>query len=74
VKQATQQEMTMPKLKTNRAAAKRFRKTAKGYKRGQSQKRHILTKKTSKRKRQLRGSTMVAKQDAGRLDKLLPHA
>ena len=51
----------MPKLKTNRAAAKRFRKTAKGFKRGQSQKRHILTKKTSKRKRQLRGSTMVAK-------------
>jgi large subunit ribosomal protein L35 len=64
----------MPKLKTNRAAAKRFRKTAKGYKRGQSQKRHILTKKTAKRKRQLRGTTMVAKQDAGRLDKLLPHA
>jgi large subunit ribosomal protein L35 len=63
----------MPKLKTNRAAAKRFRKTAKGYKRGQSQKRHILTKKTSKRKRNLRGTTMVAKQDAGRLDKLLPH-
>jgi large subunit ribosomal protein L35 len=44
----------MPKLKTNRAAAKRFRKTAKGFKRGQSQKRHILTKKTSKRKRNLR--------------------
>ena len=44
----------MPKLKTNRAAAKRFRKTAKGFKRGQSQSRHILTKKTSKRKRQLR--------------------
>jgi large subunit ribosomal protein L35 len=74
VKRAKQQETTMPKLKTNRAAAKRFRKTAKGYKRGQSQKRHILTKKTSKRKRQLRGTTMVAKQDAGRLDKLLPHA
>ena len=64
----------MPKLKTNRAAAKRFRKTASGFKRGQSQKRHILTKKTSKRKRKLRGTTMVAKQDAGRLDKLLPHA
>ena len=55
----------MPKLKTNRAAAKRFRKTAKGFKRAQSQKRHILTKKTSKRKRQLRGTTMVAKQDLG---------
>ena len=44
----------MPKLKTNRAAAKRFRKTANGFKRGQSHKRHILTKKPSKRKRQLR--------------------
>ena len=64
----------MPKLKTNKGAAKRFRKTAKGFKRGQSQKQHILTKKTSKRKRHLRGTTMVAKQDAGRLDKLLPHA
>ena len=64
----------MPKLKTNRAAAKRFRKTAKGFKRDQSQKQHILTKKTSKRKRQLRGSTMVAKQDLVRLEQLLPHA
>ena len=62
----------MPKLKT--AAAKRFRKTAKGFKRGQSQKRHILTKKTTKRKRQLRGTTMVAKQDLVRLEQLLPHA
>ena len=33
----------MPKLKTNRAAAKRFRKTAKGFKRAQSNRRHILT-------------------------------
>ena len=45
----------MPKLKTNRAAAKRFRKTAKGFKRGQANRRHILTKMTKKRKRQLRG-------------------
>ena len=44
----------MPKLKTNRAAAKRFRKTANGFKRAQSHRRHILTKKPSKRKRQLR--------------------
>ena len=64
----------MPKLKTNRAAAKRFRKTAKGFKRAQSNRRHILTKKTTKRKRQLRGPTMVAKQDTGRLEQLLPHA
>jgi large subunit ribosomal protein L35 len=64
----------MPKLKTNRAAAKRFRKTAKGFKRAQSNRRHILTKKTSKRKRQLRGSTLVAEQDVGRLTQMLPYA
>jgi large subunit ribosomal protein L35 len=63
----------MPKLKTNRGAAKRFRKTASGYKRGQSNKRHILTKKTSKRKRHLRGSVLVAEQDTGRMKQLLPH-
>jgi large subunit ribosomal protein L35 len=49
----------MPKLKTNRAAAKRFRATAKGFKRSQSHRRHILTSKTSKRKRQLRATSMV---------------
>ena len=44
----------MPKMKTNRGAAKRFRRTANGgFKRGQSHRRHILTKKSSKRKRQL---------------------
>jgi large subunit ribosomal protein L35 len=64
----------MPKLKTNRAAAKRFRKTAKGFKRAQSNRRHILTKKTSKRKRQLRGSTLVAEQDVGRLTQMMPYA
>jgi large subunit ribosomal protein L35 len=62
----------MPKLKTNRAAAKRFRKTAKGFKRAQSQKRHILTKKTSKRKRQLRGLEAVAKGDVEALNRMLP--
>jgi large subunit ribosomal protein L35 len=64
----------MPKLKTNRAAAKRFRQTAKGFKRAQSHRRHIPTKKPSKRKRQLRAPSMVAKQDEGRLAQLLPHA
>jgi large subunit ribosomal protein L35 len=62
----------MPKLKTNRAAAKRFRKTAKGFKRAQSHRRHILTKKPSKR--QLRAPSMVAKQDLVRLEQLLPNA
>jgi large subunit ribosomal protein L35 len=64
----------MPKLKTNRAAAKRFRPTAKGFKRVKSHRRHILTKKPSKRKRQLRAPGMVSKQDLGRLAQLLPHA
>ena len=49
----------MPKLKTKRAASKRFRKTANGFKRGQSHRRHILTKKPSKRKRQLRREMQV---------------
>ena len=64
----------MPKLKTNRAAAKRFRKTAKGFKRAQSHRRHILTKKPSKRKRQLGTGKMVHETDVGRLEKLLPNA
>ena len=45
----------MPKLKTHRGAAKRFRRTATGFKRKQTNKNHILTKKAPKRKRQLRG-------------------
>ena len=61
----------MPKLKTNRAAAKRFRKTAKGFKRGQSQKRHILTKKTSKRKRQLRGTDACSPSDEPKVGRML---
>lgn len=64
----------MPKLKTNRGAAKRFRATAKGFKRGQSHKRHILTKKSAKRKRQLRSGEMVAKQDVNAVKQMLPYA
>jgi large subunit ribosomal protein L35 len=63
----------MPKLKTNRGAAKRFRKTASGFKRAQAHRRHILTKKPSKRKRQLGPSKLVHETDVGRLEKLLPH-
>lgn len=63
----------MPKLKTNRAAAKRFRANASGeYKRGQSHKRHILTKKSPKRKRHLRGGVAVVTQDRGRVRQMLP--
>jgi len=61
----------MPKLKTNRAAAKRFRKTAKGFKRGQANRRHILTKKTRKRKNRLKKSGLVSSADYGRVHKLL---
>ena len=64
----------MPKLKVHSGAAKRFKKTGDGYKRKHANKSHILTKMTTKRKRQLRGTTMVAKQDLNRLDQLLPHA
>ena len=65
----------MPKLKTNRAAAKRFRKTAKGFKRYSSSRRHNLGHKDSKRKRQLRsgGSSLVNDSDVGRLEQLLPY-
>ena len=52
----------MPKIKTLRGAAKRFRITAGGVKRNQSHRRHILTKKSTKRKRQLRSPSMLHKQ------------
>ena len=64
----------MPKMKSNRGAAKRFRATAKGFKRGQSHQRHILTKKSSKRKRQLGAPSMVAKQDVNSVKQMLPYA
>ena len=64
----------MPKLKTNRAAAKRFRKTASGFKRAQSHRRHILTKKPSKRKRQLRSAKMVHETDVNRVKQMLPNS
>ena len=65
----------MPKLKTNRAAAKRFRKTAKGFKRYAANRRHNLGHKKRKVKRQARsgGSSLVDHTDVGRLEKLLPY-
>lgn len=53
----------MPKLKSNSGALKRFKRTAKGFKHKQAFRSHILTKKTTKRKRQLRGTLMVADAD-----------
>jgi large subunit ribosomal protein L35 len=68
------QDFPMPKIKTNRAAAKRFRKTASGkYKCGHANKSHILTKKATKRKRNLRQTNHVRAEDAGRLDRMLPY-
>lgn len=63
----------MPKMKTNRGAAKRFKRTASGgFKRGQSHHRHILTKKNTKRKRQLRSGQMVAECDSKMIARMLP--
>jgi large subunit ribosomal protein L35 len=62
------------KLKTHRGAAKRFKKTATGkFKRASAFKRHILTSKTTKRKRSLRKSTVVSEQDQAKLDRMLPY-
>jgi large subunit ribosomal protein L35 len=62
----------MPKMKSHRGAAKRFKKTASGkLKRGHSMKRHILTKKSPKRKRNLRDSALVSKGDEKRMTRLL---
>ncbi len=64
----------MPKMKTNRAAAKRLKRTAKGkLKRFKANHSHILTKKSRKRKRRLRGSDLVAKSDQKRMDRLMPY-
>jgi large subunit ribosomal protein L35 len=64
----------MPKLKTNRSAAKRFKKTGTGkIKRMKSNKGHILTKKTTLRKRHLRKATLVHKSDEGRVNRMLPY-
>ena len=63
----------MPKLKTNRGAAKRFTKSASGgFKRGQSHHRHILTKKSSKRKRQLGSPAEVHEADVAMVRRMLP--
>jgi len=63
----------MPKMKTNRGAAKRFRKAAGGFKRNQSHRRHILTKKSTKRKRQLRTPSLVASVDTRMVSRMLPY-
>lgn len=66
--------MAKVKMKTNRGAAKRFKATANGYKHRQSHKRHILTKKSSKRKRQLGGTALVAECDILSVKRMLNYA
>ena len=64
----------MPKIKSHRAAGKRFKKTASGkFKRGSANRSHILTKMPTKRKRNLRQAAYVRAEDAGRLDRMLPY-
>jgi len=61
-------------MKSHSGAAKRFKKTGSGnFKCGQSHRRHILTKKTTKRKRQLRKATMIHESDVRMVQRLLPY-
>ncbi|HOB28932.1 MAG: 50S ribosomal protein L35 [Dethiobacteria bacterium] len=63
----------MPKMKTHRGAAKRFKKTGRGkFKRQRAFGSHLLTKKSARRKRRLRRSTLVSASDYKRIDELLP--
>jgi large subunit ribosomal protein L35 len=64
----------MPKMKTHRGAAKRFKRTGTGkLTHAQKGKRHILTKKSSKRKRRLSAKAVVSPANKKALDQLLPH-
>ena len=68
-------EDTMPKIKSNSGAAKRFKKTGSGkFKRSQSHLNHILTKKSTKRKRHLRHGTTAEPCDARLIGRMLPYA
>ena len=64
----------MPKIKTNRAAAKRFKKTATGkLKRNKAFKSHILTKESTKRKRNLRKDIVTDATNSKVMKKILPY-
>jgi large subunit ribosomal protein L35 len=65
----------MPKQKTKRAAAKRFKRASSGrFKRAQSHRRHILTKKHTKRKRHLRSMEVIAESDSTAVERMLPYS
>ena len=61
----------MTKIKIHSGASKRFKKTGMGLKRKRSGKRHILTKRTTKNKRQLRGTVPISKADQKKVDRML---
>jgi len=64
----------MPKMKSHSGAAKRFKRTGTGkIKRNKANKQHILTTKTTKRKRHLRRKDVVADADVPRVERLLPY-
>ena len=64
----------MPKMKTHRGAAKRFKSTASGrFKRGKAYTSHILTKKTTKRKRKLDTPTLISASDQRKVERMLPY-
>lgn len=63
----------MPKIKTVRGAAKRFKKTANGIKHKQSHRSHILTKKSTKRKRQLRVMHQLHDADQALVKRMMPY-
>ncbi|HLJ90412.1 MAG TPA: 50S ribosomal protein L35 [Candidatus Angelobacter sp.] len=64
----------MPKLKTHKGAAKRFKKTGTGkIKRSKAFKRHILTSKPTKRKRHLDSETLVSDADAAKVRRMIPY-
>ena len=64
----------MPKLKTHRGAAKRFKKTATGkFVRSKAFKQHILTSKTRSRKRGLKGTSLVSPADTAKLKRMMPN-
>ncbi len=65
----------MPKMKSHSGTAKRFKKTGSGrFKCGQSHRRHILTKKSTKRKRQLRKAASIHASDVPMVSRLLPYS
>lgn len=61
----------MPKAKVHSGAAKRFKKTGTGYKHKHANKSHILTKMTTKRKRQLRGTDLINAADKPLIERML---